>query len=93
MDEDELEELGRRKIATVSTFDTFGHEAEEQAKRAMLSSMQERPGLSVGIIKDLIAPVPDSVGECLTASVATVLSSIAEQLPRADLQSRSRIAR
>ena len=62
MDEEELEELGRRKITANNDFDTFGHEAEERAKAAMQASIQERPGLPMGIIKDLIAPVPDSVG-------------------------------
>lgn len=62
MDEDELEELGRRKIATNSDFDTFGLEARENAKQAVLSSMQDRPSMPLGIIQDLIAPVPDSVG-------------------------------
>jgi hypothetical protein len=62
MDEEELEEKGRKVVETSSGYDTFGHAASEQARTAALKDQPRRPGLPAVDLTDIIAPVPDSVG-------------------------------
>lgn len=63
MDEDEIQELRREIVKTSKGYDTFGHAAAEQSRRAALSEQSERPGLAALDLSHVIAPVPDSLGE------------------------------
>ncbi len=64
MDEDELELRQKSRVKTQADYDTFGDTAAEMAKKAAAADAQARPSLIPGpVFQDLIAPVPDSVGE------------------------------
>ena len=64
MDEDELAVLQKSSVKTTADYDTFGDTAAELAQRAAAADAHARPSAIPGaIFQDLIAPVPDSVGE------------------------------
>ena len=72
MDEDELAVLQRSNVKTKADYDTFGDTAAELAQRAAAADAQARPSAIPGaIFQDLIAPVPDSVGEMKTKDLCT----------------------
>ena len=64
MDEDELELRQKSSVQTKADYDTFGDTATELAHKAAAADAQARPSLIPGpVFQDLIAPVPDSIGE------------------------------
>ena len=64
MDEDELELRQKSSVQTKAEYDTFGDTATELARKAAAADAHARPSLIPGpVFQDLIAPVPDSVGE------------------------------
>ena len=64
MDEEEVADLRKTAIKTTANYDTFGDTATEMAKKAAAADAQARPSSIPGaVFKDLITPVPDSIGE------------------------------
>ena len=69
MDEDELADRKKTAVKTSANYDTFGDTAAELAKKAAAADAQSRPSAIPGaIFKDLITPVPDSIGQQLDLS-------------------------
>jgi len=68
MDEEELQEKGRKVVETSMGYDTFGHAASEQARSAALKDQPHRTGLPTVDLTDIIAPVLDSVGTSLLST-------------------------
>lgn len=68
MDEDELQELRRDVVQTGKGYDTFGHAAAEQNRKANLSEQAQRPGLAALDLSNIIAPVPESLGRSFISS-------------------------
>ena len=62
MDEDELQELRKDVVQTGKGYDTFGHAAAEQSRKANASEQAQRPGLAALDLSGLIVPVPESIG-------------------------------
>ena len=62
MDEDELQELRKDVVQTGKGYDTFGHAAAEETRKANLSEQAQRPGLAALDLSGIIAPVPESIG-------------------------------
>lgn len=82
MDEDELELRQKSSVQTKADYDTFGDTATKLARKAAAADAQARPSLIPGpVFQDLIAPVPDSIGEsifvpaCMFVSHASDLAS------------------
>lgn len=69
MDEEEVAALRKSAIKTTANYDTFGDTATEMAQKAAAADAQARPSVIPGaMFKDLITPVPDSIGELLIHS-------------------------
>lgn len=73
MDEDELADRQKTAVKTTANYDTFGDTAAELAQKAAAADAHARPSVIPGaIFKDLITPVPDSIGKLLHTGVVHV---------------------
>ena len=78
MDEDELADRQKTAVKTTANYDTFGDTATEMAKKAAAADAQARPSAIPGaMFKDLITPVPDSIGR--QHAHVTIVPCLSEQ--------------
>lgn len=71
MDEDELADRQKHAVRTTANYDTFGDTAAEMAQKAATADAQARPSAIPGaVFKDLITPVPDSIGTSVHIAVS-----------------------
>ena len=88
MDEDELQELRRDVVQTGKGYDTFGHAAAEQNRKANLSEQAQRPGLAALDLSNIIAPVPESLGmSCYSRQLSDVVEATSTQYIQSGLWS------